>query len=170
MTTIDRYGIRVPVPDGWHGRIRQRPNPSAADRRAAATPASQEVSRPVLHLATRSLPSDLADFGGEVVAGLGSDDIFLALVDYGTAVADQGLFARQGLPRLAPSQFSPNRMAQYVPGRSACQHFFSEAGRAFCLYAVVGAHSRRMATVPRLARAAQGMRLRPSAAAGGGVG
>ena len=36
--------------------------------------------------------------------------------------------------------------------RSAGQWFFTERGHGFCLYAVAGAHSRRMATVPAIAR------------------
>ena len=158
MSTIDRYGIRAQVPDGWQARVRKRPALAAASTAGSASTA-REVARPVLHMASRSLPDDLGDFGGELVAAMGSSDVFLALIDYGSDVADRGLFAKQGVPNLAPSQFSPNRMARYIPGRSACQHFFSDNGRAFCLYAVVGAHSRRMATVPRLATAATGLRV-----------
>jgi hypothetical protein len=34
---------------------------------------------------------------------------------------------------------------------SASQHFFSDGGRAFCLFTVLGSHARRMASVPRAA-------------------
>jgi hypothetical protein len=110
-----------------------------------------DVSRPVLHACTRQMPADRGDFGSSVVDLLGPDDIFVALVDYGADVADQGLFANQGMPRLAPSQFGPNRLQRPLPGMSASQHFFSEGGRAFCLFTVIGSHARRMASVPRAA-------------------
>ena len=122
------------------------PDPGA---RAAAPGLADDVTRPVLHACTRAMPADRGDFGTGVVDLLGADDIFVALVDYGTEVADQGLFERQGLPRLAPSQFAPNRLQRPLPGLSASQHFFSSGGRAFCLFTVIGSHARRMAAVPR---------------------
>ena len=109
----------------------------------------EDVTRPVLHACTRPLPADRGDFGSGVVDLLGPDDVFVALVDYGSEVADVGLFANQGMPRLAPSQFGPNRLQRPLPGLSASQHFFSEGGRAFCLFTVLGSHARRMATVQR---------------------
>jgi hypothetical protein len=108
-----------------------------------------DVTRPVLHACTVPLPADRGDFGSGVVDLLGPNDIFVALVDYGTEVADQGLFEKQGMPLLAPSQFAPNRMQRPLPGMSASQHFFSDGGRAFCLFTVLGSHARRMASVPR---------------------
>lgn len=158
MATLDRLGMTVDVPDGWEGRVTRRADAAAA-RLNSADPSAGDVSRPVLHMATRALPTSMGDFGGELVERLGSEDIFLAVIDYGPEVAGRGLFASRGVPRLAPSQFGANRMARHVPGRSACQHFFSDAGRGFCLYAVVGAHSRRMSTVPRLATVAAGLRM-----------
>jgi hypothetical protein len=110
-----------------------------------------DVTRPVLHACTLPLPVSRGDFGSGVVDLLGPNDIFVALVDYGTEVADQGLFERQGMPRLAPSQFAPNRLQRPLPGMSASQHFFSDGGRAFCLFTVLGSHARRMASVPRAA-------------------
>ncbi len=94
---------------------------------------------------------DRGDFGTGAVDLLGPDDVFVALVDYGPEVADQGLFERQGMPKLAPSQFAPNAMQRPLPGMSAAQHFFSSGGRAFCLFTVLGSHARRMASVPRAA-------------------
>jgi hypothetical protein len=123
--------------------------PLTGDRTAA--PVEADVTRPVLHACTRSLPADRGDFGTGVVDLLGPDDVFVALVDYGPDVADQGLFEKQGLPRLAPSQFAPNRLQRPLPGMSASQHFFSQGGRGFCLFTVLGSHARRMASVQRAA-------------------
>jgi hypothetical protein len=106
----------------------------------------------VLHACTKPLPADRGDFGSGAVDLLGPDDIFVALVDYGAEVADRGLFERQGIPRLAPSQFAPNRLQRPLPGLSASQHFFSAGGRGFCLFTVLGSHARRMAGVQRAAQ------------------
>ena len=153
----DNYGLSADPPRGWHVAVNRRPGaqPRAASGALAArgleAPVDEDVTRPVLHACTRALHADRGDFGSGVVDLLGPDDIFVALVDYGTEVADQGLFEKQGLPRLAPSQFGPNRLQRPLPGLSASQHFFSSGGRAFCLFTVLGSHARRMAGVPRAA-------------------
>lgn len=148
----DRYGLRADAPRGWQVEVTRRPGaepPTPGSR--LAPEAQQDVTRPVLHACTRPLPPVREDFGTGVVDLLGPDDVFVALVDYGTEVADQGLFEKQGLPRLAPSQFAPNRMQRPLPGMSASQHFFSSGGRGFCLFTVIGSHARRMANVQRAA-------------------
>jgi hypothetical protein len=147
----DTYGLKADAPRGWHVAVTRRPGatPVAPDARARGTVDDQDVTRPVLHACTRPLPEVRGDFGTGVVDLLGPDDVFVALVDYGTEVADQGLFEKQGLPRLAPSHFAPNRLQRPLPGMSASQQFFSQGGRAFCLFTVLGSHARRMASVPR---------------------
>lgn len=137
---LRRYGLRAVPHAGWEVAVVRRP--------VAAT---GEQTHPVLHACTTVLPADRGDFGSGVVDLLRPDDIFIALVEYGSDVAGGGLFAPQGMPRLAPSQFHPNRLQRPLPGRSAAQHFFSDGGRAFCLFTVIGSHARRMATVPRAA-------------------
>lgn len=127
------YGLSTRSAPGWHNEVYRREPPPG------------QVTHPVLHACTRALPAARGDFGSGAVEQLGSEDVFVALVEFGIDVADEGLFARQGMPRLAPSQFSPNRMPRSLPGLSAAQHFFSKDGRAFCLYVVIGSHSRRMA-------------------------
>ena len=163
----DHFGLRADAPPGWHVAVARQPGaepprqPLSSAR--AQTPGVQDeasdVTRPVLHACTRALPADRGDFGSGVVDLLGPNDIFVALVDYGAEVADQGLFERQGLPRLAPSQFAPNRLQRPLPGMSASQHFFSSGGRAFCLFTVLGSHARRMASVPRAAALVKGLRI-----------
>ena len=75
--------------------------------------------------------------------------------------------ARKGRPTIAPSQFATNRLARYVPGRSAGQWFFTEGGHGFCLYAVTGAHSRRMSIVPTIATVVSSIRVAASGNIGG---
>lgn len=161
------YGLSLDVPSGWSSAMLRRPvdapgvaspptdGPATADpweKGALPTPGGPtERTLPVVHVCTRALPATVGDFGGGLVEVLAPDDVFVALLEYGSDLADTGLFERRGVPRLAPSQFAPNRMPRDVVGRSASQHFFSVGGRAFCLFTVLGSHSRRMATVPRAA-------------------
>ena len=178
----DHYGLRADAPPGWQVAVTRRPGaepltpPDADARRASpAAPGTptlpdasaaphDDVTRAVLHACTRAMPADRGDFGSGVVDLLGPDDVFVALVDYGAEVADHGLFENQGMPRLAPSQFGPNRLQRPLPGMSASQHFFSEGGRAFCLFTVVGSHARRMASVPRAAALVKTIRITGRAA------
>jgi hypothetical protein len=129
--------------------VRRLPGAEPPTPGARSAAPQEDVTRGVLHACTRAMPAERGDFGTGVVDLLGPDDIFVALVDYGTEVADQGLFEKQGVPRLAPSQFAPNRLQRPLPGLSASQHFFSSGGRAFCLFTVIGSHARRMASVRR---------------------
>lgn len=148
---VDQFGIRASAPTGWAMAVQRR---APIDLRASAAPnaralAVQDVTYPVLHVSSRALVPDVGDFGSGQWEVLGPEDVFIALIEYGDDVADVGLFETQGVPRLAPSQFAPNRMPRFIPGRSACQRFFSVGGRAFCLFAVIGDQARRMASVPR---------------------
>lgn len=144
--TVSKYGLSVRPEPGWQTQIFRRPPQDP-----------HEVTLPVLHACTRPLPAGCGDFGGGVVDRLDTSDVFLSLVEFGSDVAGEGLFAPAGMPRLAPSQFGPNNMPRAVPGRSAAQHFCTVGGRAFCLFVVVGSHARRMALVPRAARMLAGV-------------
>ena len=155
----DHFGLRAVAPRGWLVAVTRRPGAEPAEPPASLArgsrvldPRAVDVTRGVLHACTRAMPADRGDFGSGVVDLLAPDDIFVALVDYGAEVADVGLFENQGMPRLAPSQFGPNRLQRPLPGMSASQHFFSSGGRAFCLFTVLGSHARRMASVPRAAQ------------------
>lgn len=157
------------APPGWHVRVTTRPQIASGRTDSTGLPAdgAGDVTRPVLHAASRSLPTGLADFGGELIDALGPDDAFVALIDHGPEVAGAGLFGRSGRPTIAPSQFAANRLARYVPDRSAGQWFFTEGGHGFCLYAVVGAHARRMAVVPTISRVVTSIRVGSSGNVGG---
>lgn len=145
---VDRYGLSVEGQPGWEARIFRR-----------APVDDGEVTHPVLHACTRVLPPVRGDFGAGVVENLSSEDVFVALVEYGTEVAGQGLFAAQGRPVLRPSQFDPSRIQRSIPGISAAQHFFTDGERAFCLFVVLGSHARRMALAPRAERVVGSLRV-----------
>ena len=112
------------------------------------------VTRPVAHFATFALPADVAavgDFGSGAVTLMGPDDIFAVLFEYGPESTGRALFARQGMPRmLGPDDFRPMTLRRGLGNQSGTQWFFTESGRPFTLYAVLGHHGRRFSLVPRL--------------------
>jgi hypothetical protein len=169
MMRRNGFGISVDVPAGWAHAIVRRgatPHDDVSPLRGAgpqARPGVAERTLPVVHVSSRPIPAAVGDFGSGAVERLGPDDVFVALLEYGTDLADTGLFERPGFPRLAPSQFSPARMPRRFGSLSASQHFFSTGGRAFCLYTVIGSHNRRMATVPRAAVVARSVTVESAA-------
>ena len=105
---------------------------------AAAAPAAV-TAPPVMHLATFALPGQRGDFGSGAVDLMADEDAFVALLEYGPEEADTPLFAAQGLPRkLDPRAFSNRSLQRAMRKQSGWQHFFTEGGRAFCLYVVLG--------------------------------
>jgi hypothetical protein len=143
--------MTLEVPSGWEARVYRRAPEEAG-----------ELSYPVLHVSTVPLPAVRGDYGGGVIEHLGSEDVFISLLEFGAAVAGEGLFAHQGIPPLRPSQFGPGRLPHVQADVSAVQHFFSDARRAFCLYVVVGSDGRRMVTVPKAESALRGLTIRPA--------
>jgi hypothetical protein len=107
------------------------------------------VSYPVGQFATFPLPDDIGDFGSGAVNLMGPGDVFTTLFEYGPESLGTALFSQQGLPTaLSPNDFSPVRLRRGLPGQSGMQRFFTEAGRPFSLYAVLGSHLRRDQLVP----------------------
>lgn len=128
---IAGHGIAVDLPPGWEGAIAAGTDERA---KAAGVPAL-----PVAHLATVAMPADRGDFGSNVVEDLGGDDAFVALVEYGPDCAGTALYARQGIPRrLRTRAFNRRGLQRTLEGQVGQQAFFSDAGRAFCLYVVLG--------------------------------
>jgi hypothetical protein len=139
VARLRAHGIGVALPDGFEGRIFVRPQVSDA------------TSYPVAHFATFPLPADVADFGGGAVTLMGPGDIFAVLFEYGPESVGKALFARHGMQRsLTTSDFRPTVLRRGLGGQSGTQWFFTEAGRPFTFYAVLGSHARRGLLVPRL--------------------
>ena len=154
MTQLGTQGVTVELPPGFEGRAVRRaigPDESVGGARAqagagAATSARTNV---VLHASTVPLPAEVGDFGSNAVDSLGPDDVFLAVFEYGAEAVGTQLFSQQGIPRsLDPAAFSPNILQRSIGGQSGAQQFFTESGRAFCMYAVLGSDAR----VPVLVR------------------
>ncbi|HWG72868.1 MAG TPA: hypothetical protein VG184_02305 [Acidimicrobiales bacterium] len=130
-------GLSVGPPPGWEASIYRRP-PSAGEQTFA-----------VLHAATVPLPPTRGDYGGGLVETLGTEDVFVSLLDFGPAAAGSELFGARGLPGLTPDMFRPKQLQRVLRGQAGVQRFFSESGRAFCLYAVIGSYANRLALCSR---------------------
>jgi len=129
------------APPGWEVRI---------SRRAAAGEEGDSRTHPVLHAATVALPVVRGDFGGGVTGLLSATDLFVSLFEQGPGAVGTALFSDRGRPRPVAADFSPNRLQRTIPGQSGGQWFFTEGGRAFSLYVVLGSHARRVELVNRL--------------------
>ncbi len=151
------HGLAIDLPARWEGTIGRRPaDPgavglAAGGQRTMAPARAEEQLLPVAHLATFALPSDRGDFGSGAVDVMGAGDVFLALVEYGPECAGTALFAPQAqLPRLQAGQFGPARLQRVQKGQAGAQVFCTVAGRAFCVYAVLGASGRAAALAPEV--------------------
>ena len=151
MPVLRAHGIEASLPHGMEGRIFVRPTVGA------------ETPYPVAHFATFPLPVDTGDFGGGAVNLMGVDDLFVVLFEYGPESAGTRLFARRGMPRtLRASDFKPYLLRRGLGGQAGTQWFFTEAGRPFTLYAVLGSHARRHALVPRVNALLAGLAVSPA--------
>ena len=139
MTTVGAHGIEARLPAGFEAHI---------FRRVATGP---EKTYPVAHFSTFALPPDTGDFGGGAVTLMGPSDAFVVLFEYGPESVGTNLFARRGMPRtLRESDFRPNLLRRGLTGQAGTQWFFTEGGRPFTFYAVLGAYARRNIIVPKV--------------------
>jgi hypothetical protein len=153
MASITAHGIEAGLPDGFEGRIFVR------------AVVGDEETFPVAHFATFPLPPDVGDFGSGAVTQMGTTDIFVALFEYGPVSLGTRLFARQGMPRsLTPGNFKTTVLRRGLSGQSGTQWFFTEGGRPFTLYVVLGSHSLRTSLVPRVNELLRSLTVIPVAA------
>ncbi len=138
MATIAAHGISARLPDGFEGRIFVRPTFVGS-------------TYPVAQFATFPLPDDTGDFGSGAVTVMGPTDVFATLFEYGPESVGTALFAHKGRPAaLSAADFSPTLLRRGIPGQSGTQWFFTEAGRPFSFYAVLGSHTLRSRLVPHV--------------------
>ncbi len=142
MSRFDHAGISVDVPPGWEvaatgGGFRILPN-------GAKEPT-------VVHLGTFPLSAVGASFGADAVGSMAPDDVLIVLFEYGPEVVGTPPFASIGIPLpLQPQDFDRNALQRGVPGQSGLQRFFTDKGRGFCLYVVLGSHIDRVALVAQV--------------------
>lgn len=137
------HGLAVQAPPAWDVRV---------FRRTPTHPEEQTFA--IMHAATFALPSRRGDYGSGAVELMRASDVLVALVEQDPAAAHTALFARAGLPTARPEDFSPRALQRTLRGQSGVQYFFHVAGRAFCLYIVLGSHARRRRLVPEANRLA----------------
>lgn len=149
---VANYGIAVAVPAGWDVRIFRR------------TPEAGATANPVVHAATFPLPAQRGDFGSGAVERMGGDDVLVVLFEYDPAASRTALFSPRGRPSPAPADFNPRGLQRTLRGQSGRQYFYTEQGRAFCLYIVLGSHARRAVLVPRARQLLAGVAIAPVSA------
>ena len=121
---VSAHGISVDLPHGWEGRIFRRRH-----------------GDPTLHAATFALPFEDGEFGTRATDRMPAGGAFLTITEYrpgGGLVPGRGLFAPHAIPLPVPhSRFRPSHLLVARRGQRGYQHFFTTAGRPFCLYAVI---------------------------------
>lgn len=124
MTLLEAHGLRIELPRGWSGRVFKRASGGAT-----------------VHAADFQLPLDDGEFGDRSTGLMPAGASFLALTEYRPGAGlepGRGLFASPRIPRaLDPTAFTAAGLAHPRPGQLGAQHFFTHAGRPFCLYVVV---------------------------------
>lgn len=149
MSDLSGSGISVDLPPGWGGEI--RPERVEALETAGTAPPTLVRVPTLMHLSNFPLPADRGTFGDGVVERMEFGDVFMVLFEYDPASAGVGVFAHQGSPGpVKVGDFDRNALQRRVPGQSGLQLFFTEAGRAFCWYIVVGSHFDRVDALPMI--------------------
>ncbi|MGE3620329.1 MAG: hypothetical protein AB7L84_07700 [Acidimicrobiia bacterium] len=128
--------MEVTLPEGWEARGYAR----LADE--------DERTYGVLHIANFALPAQVADYGGGAVELMGRGHAFISIVEFGPESVGSPLFAATAIPTLTTASFDTARLQRGLAGHSGAQEFFTVAGRAYCLYVVVGEHLLRWRVVP----------------------
>ena len=130
---VSGAGISVDLPAGWEGSIRPPATlPDGAQRHS------------VTHLANFPLPPVRGEYGSGAVDLMSNGDVLIVLLEFGPESAGTPLFDKTRPPFLRANDFSRDTLQQRVEGHGGCQRFFTEAGRPFCLYVVVGDHIDRV--------------------------
>lgn len=148
---LTAHGLSVTVPRGWDARIVRRAEAAVAAPHAglpgeSVVPQSGFVA-PVLHLANFALPEGRGDYGSGAVERMRSGHVFAALVEFGHESVGTALFSKSAFPTIRASEISSSTMQRPIAGLGGAQRFFTNAGRPFCLYVVVGSVQRRTALV-----------------------
>jgi hypothetical protein len=142
VSRLARSGISVDIPAGWEGSIDGGGFPQLA---------SGAVRPTLLHVGSFALPAERGSFGSGATELMNTDDILIVLFEYGEDSVGTPLFSEQGIPRnLQPEGFQRDALQRALPGQSGLQRFFTERGRAFCLYVVLGSHLDRAELVTRV--------------------
>jgi hypothetical protein len=137
LARLSAVGLTIDTPAGWDARIFRRPAQGA------------ETTHAVLHAANFALPAGAGDYGDGAVQLMGPSSALVVLVEFHPTSTSTALFAAQGLPLpLHADDASRSTLQHAMGGQAGIQRFFSLAGRAWCLYAVLGSFDLRRQLVP----------------------
>jgi hypothetical protein len=150
MTRLASHGIVVDVPRGWEGRI------FVPDLEPPA------INLPILHLTDAVLTVERSSYAPELAARAGGTGTLVALLEFDRSLANVGLYARRGLHLPLTRERFHHRALQF-PSRvqEGHQRFFSEGGRAFCLYVVLGTGHGVDRRLSQVNRALSSLEIRP---------
>lgn len=137
MSELSAYGISVSVPRGWDGHIFRRPGSSPSSARSSVD--ASGTANAVTHLANFPLPAERGDYGSGAVEKMKPGDVLVCLLEFDGEAGATAMFRHDGVPRFSESDFGPHSMQRTIAGLAGAQAFFTEKGRAFCAYAVIGA-------------------------------
>ncbi|MDQ2728190.1 MAG: hypothetical protein M3Y91_10095 [Actinomycetota bacterium] len=182
--TISGYGITAALPPAWEGRITtlapvapatainravqatQAGRAQITARPAAPAPgvaATGETTMPFLHLANFPLPPRRGAFGTGAVELMSGPDTLIVLFEYSADSLGTALFAPSRMPRvLHPGAFNSQALQRILPGQGGYQAFFTESGRAFSLYVVLGSLTQAVANLPAVNEVLAGLRIDPA--------
>jgi uncharacterized surface protein with fasciclin (FAS1) repeats len=166
VTRLSAHGFTLDVPAGWDARIYRRPAAGEFAATAADGPPAPAgaATYAVVHVTTVPMPPDIGDFGSSGVDRLGPDDAFVVVFDHGPDAVGRPLFQLEGMPRaLDAGDFAPNVLQRSLPGQAGVQAFFTESGRACCLYVVIGSYANRGRVVPRVNEVLADLEIEPAA-------
>ena len=145
MGRLTAYGISATPPRGWDVRIERRQQLSV--RAPASTAPVGGYVHPVLHAANARLPPRRGDYGSGYVETMSVDNVFVCLAEFDRDATTTVLFDH-GQPRaVRTADFHPDAQQRVIAGMCGSQRFFTQNGRAFCLYVVLGSWVQRRALV-----------------------
>jgi hypothetical protein len=174
VAQLTGHGIGLRMPRGFEGRIYRRAEgaaPEIAVHARAATPPGSRAPEPpvppaptypVLHAGNFPLPPGMGDFGSGAVEVMTTGDVLVVLFEYDATSAGTALFAMGGIPSLRPTDFRPDTLQRPINGQVGVQRFFNEAGRAFCLYVVLGGEADRAYLVSVVNQALRDLVIEPA--------
>ncbi len=149
---LNGRGIGADLPAGWEGQLDEGLN-LLEDGAVRPT---------VAHLANFPLPPGRGDFGGGAIMVMEPGDALVVLYEYGPESVGTALFATEGAPRfVSTDDFDRDVLHTRVTGMSGVQRFFTHAGRAFCLYIVVGSHVDRADVIGQINTVLAGLEIAP---------
>ena len=129
MSELRAHGLGLRVRRGWEARVWMPDLPPPAE------------NHPVVRLANFALPNSRNTYAEDVADALRPGQVVASLAEFSPHLADRGLYAPQGVPRVGVEDLDRRAVQRQARGRAGVQRFFSVHGRAFSLYVVAsGGH------------------------------